>query len=156
MEDQADHINDHISDHINQAVGERLRQARRHRSWSLLDVEQASGGEFKASVLGAYERGERALSVSRLIRLAEILDVSSVSLLPGATGDGETVIDLTMDRQFDEPSSAVDDFLGAIRSMRRGSDGPVLAVRQADIRVMSALIDANKVVDMVHRDADDG
>ena len=36
----------------------------------LQDVEAISGDEFKASVLGAYERGERAISVPRLRRLA--------------------------------------------------------------------------------------
>jgi transcriptional regulator with XRE-family HTH domain len=51
-------------------VGERLRSIRRQKGLSLHDVEARSGHEFKASVLGAYERGERAISVPRLIRLA--------------------------------------------------------------------------------------
>ena len=38
--------------------------------------------EFKASVLGAYERGERAISVPRLLRLAEIYEVPADQLLP--------------------------------------------------------------------------
>ncbi len=130
-------------DPINVAVGERLRQARRQRSWSLLDVEHASASEFKASVLGAYERGERALSVARLVRLAEILEVTPASLLPGSTGDGETVIDLTLDRDLEIGGSAIDEFLNAIRSMRRGGDGPVLTIRQSDIKVLSALIEAH-------------
>lgn len=142
-------------DPINLSVGERLRQARRQRSWSLLDVEHASAGEFKASVLGAYERGERALSVTRLMRLAEILDVTPSSLLPGNAGDGETVIDLTLDRELEIGGRAIDEFLGAIRSMRRGGDGPVLTIRQADIKVLSALIEANQGVDVVQRETDD-
>ncbi|MFN5602165.1 MAG: transcriptional regulator, partial [Acidimicrobiaceae bacterium] len=43
-------------------VGERLRRIRQQKQWSLSDVEAQSDSEFKASVLGAYERGERAIS----------------------------------------------------------------------------------------------
>ena len=42
-------------------VGERLRAIRKQKRLSLHDVEAQSNQEFKASVLGAYERGERAL-----------------------------------------------------------------------------------------------
>ena len=63
-------------------VGERLRAIRRQKGLSLHDVEARSNLEFKASVLGAYERGERAISVPRLIRLAEIYEVPSDQLLP--------------------------------------------------------------------------
>ncbi|MGH2784069.1 MAG: helix-turn-helix domain-containing protein, partial [Actinomycetota bacterium] len=49
-----------------QRVGERLRAIRLQKGLSLHDVEQASTKEFKASVLGAYERGERSISVPRL------------------------------------------------------------------------------------------
>jgi len=48
------------------AVGERLRHIRRQKRLSLQEVEAVSAQEFKASVLGAYERGERAISVPRL------------------------------------------------------------------------------------------
>ena len=57
------------------AVGDRLRNLRRQQSLSLLAVEEASGREFKASVLGAYERGERIISVLRLQRLAQLYGV---------------------------------------------------------------------------------
>src|SRR5256885_2273630 len=63
-------------------VGERLRSIRRQKGLSLHDVEARSGMEFKASVLGAYERGERAISVPRLLRLAEIYQVPGDQLLP--------------------------------------------------------------------------
>ena len=44
-------------------VGERLRNIRLQKGLSLHDVEERSGKEFKASVLGAYERGERRRTV---------------------------------------------------------------------------------------------
>src|ERR1700734_78284 len=68
------------------AVGDRLRNLRRQQSLSLLAVEEASGREFKASVLGAYERGERIISVLRLQRLAALYGVPVDQLLPRASG----------------------------------------------------------------------
>ncbi|MGZ4140622.1 MAG: helix-turn-helix domain-containing protein, partial [Actinomycetota bacterium] len=56
-------------------VGERLRSIRLQKGLSLHDVEEASTKEFKASVLGAYERGERSISVPRLQRLAQFYSV---------------------------------------------------------------------------------
>ena len=44
--------------------------------------KRASQQEFKASVLGAYERGERAISVPRLQRLARFYHVPVDQLLP--------------------------------------------------------------------------
>src|SRR3954471_24611730 len=63
-------------------VGERLRVIRRQKRLSLQDVEATSQDEFKASVLGAYERGERAISVPRLERLASFYSVPVDQLLP--------------------------------------------------------------------------
>ena len=67
-------------------VGERLRGIRRQKRLSLQDVEADSLQEFKASVLGAYERGERAISVPRLQRLARFYNVPVDQLLPADEG----------------------------------------------------------------------
>ena len=64
------------------AVGSRLRAVRKQMRLSLQAVEAMSEQEFKASVLGAYERGERAISVPRLQRLARLYDVPVDQLLP--------------------------------------------------------------------------
>lgn len=63
-------------------VGQRLRAIRRQKGLSLQEVEAASAHEFKASVLGAYERGERIISVPRLQRLAGYYNVPVDQLLP--------------------------------------------------------------------------
>src|SRR5271155_6158694 len=64
------------------AVGARLRTMRKQMRLSLQAVEAMSEQEFKASVLGAYERGERAISVPRLQRLGKLHDVPVDQLLP--------------------------------------------------------------------------
>ena len=85
-----------------QRVGERLRLIRKQKGLSLQEVEARSSQEFKASVLGAYERGERAISVPRLQRLAKFYNVPVDQLLPndpdafGLTREDD-VIDLTAD-----------------------------------------------------------
>src|SRR5207302_1496992 len=63
-------------------VGDRLRAIRKQKGLSLQEVEASSTQEFKASVLGAYERGERAISVPRLQRLARFYNVPVDQLLP--------------------------------------------------------------------------
>src|ERR1700730_1788188 len=62
--------------------GERLRDIRRQQGLSLQAVEATSDREFKASVLGAYERGERIISVLRLQRLARFYAVPVAQLPP--------------------------------------------------------------------------
>src|SRR5271165_4895080 len=69
-----------------QAVGARLRTMRKQMRLSLQAVEAMAEQEFKASVLGAYERGERAISVPRLQRLAKLYDVPVDQLLPPDDG----------------------------------------------------------------------
>src|SRR3954468_9110394 len=69
-------------------VGSRLRAIRKQKRLSLQEVEASSGQEFKASVLGAYERGERAISVPRLQRLARFYNVPVDRLLPADAAIG--------------------------------------------------------------------
>src|SRR5438309_8251817 len=90
-------------------VGERLRAIRKQKGLSLQDVEGASNQEFKASVLGAYERGERAISVPRLQRLARFYSVPVDRLLP-EDPDSSPVISLT-----DANSGSNDDRYGSDR-----------------------------------------
>ena len=80
------------------AVGERLRNLRRQQSLSLLAVEEASGREFKASVLGAYERGERIISVLRLQRLAQLYGVPVDQLLPRPASSGSVTSSVVSSR----------------------------------------------------------
>jgi transcriptional regulator with XRE-family HTH domain len=57
------------------ALGARLREAREARGLSLKAVEIASEGTIRASMLGAYERGEHSITARRLCRLAGLYGV---------------------------------------------------------------------------------
>jgi transcriptional regulator with XRE-family HTH domain len=126
-----------LADRFSVSLGVRLRTARRQRGWSLGEVETHTGGEFKASVVGAYERGERALSVQRLVSLADVYGVPAADLLPLDHGGNENVIDL------DALSDASDDnlverYLAAIQFLRgRGSPAEV---RDTDKAVIASLL----------------
>lgn len=122
-------------DDFNLALGQRLRASRRHRGWSLGDVETETEGEFKASVVGAYERGERAISVQRFARLSEIYGTPASELLPVAA-DAEVVIDL--EALTGDDGDLVDRYLAAIQIMRK-SPG-VDEVRESDRAVISSLL----------------
>jgi transcriptional regulator with XRE-family HTH domain len=63
-------------------LGKRLRSVRQELRFSLAAVEHQSKGVFKAVVIGSYERGDRAVTVSRLAALAAFYDVPVAYLLP--------------------------------------------------------------------------
>jgi transcriptional regulator with XRE-family HTH domain len=148
-------------------VGTRLRAIRRQKKLSLQDVEASSNQEFKASVLGAYERGERAISVPRLQRLARFYRVPVDQLLPGddgpdfgpRPGDTDLVIDLTRpaSARLDDRSVKIDltaierlsgtdaemltRYLRMIQVQRGDFNGRVLTVRRDDLRAIACILD---------------
>jgi transcriptional regulator with XRE-family HTH domain len=63
-------------------LGERLRAVRRSHGMRLQDVEERSGGRFKAVVIGSYERGDRAIATHKLAALAAFYGVPIGELLP--------------------------------------------------------------------------
>ena len=136
----------------NERVGERLRSIRRQRGFSLQDVQRVSEGEFKAAVLGAYERGERSLSVPRLHRLAGYYGVPVVQLLPPEPAamvvdpDRETVtIDLARLGDLDGPEGdMIERFLASIQMERQDFNGKVLTVRRDDLQQLSRMIGENE------------
>ncbi len=145
-------------------VGERLRAIRRQKRLSLQEVEAASTQEFKASVLGAYERGERAISVPRLQRLARFYNVPVDQLLPtdagpsfGIATSGDSVIDLTdaSGRRESDPitidltrleslsgpeAGMLNRYLTMIQVQRQDFNGRVLTIRSNDLQALAAIL----------------
>jgi transcriptional regulator with XRE-family HTH domain len=151
-------------------VGERLRNVRKQQRLSLQAVEAASNQEFKASVLGAYERGERAISVPRLQRLAKFYNVPVDQLLPrdgtdngwgsstavdlrddstaygGIVDDGTVTIDLTRLEMAPGPErDLLGRYLGMIQVQRQDFNGRVLTIRAEDIQAVARLFDLSAV-----------
>jgi hypothetical protein len=138
----------------NERVGARLRSIRKQRGLSLQDVQRLSEGEFKAAVVGAYERGERSLSVPRLQRLSEFFQVPIAQFLP-PEDDGERTlqplpsggitIDLNrLERMSGTEAVIFNRFLRSIQMMRQDFNGKVLTVRRDDLRLLALLIDQSE------------
>lgn len=71
----------------NKKLGVSLRDARNDSGFSLNRVEEMTDGEFKASVVGAYERGERAITAVRLQGLCQVYGVRPSDILPYSRED---------------------------------------------------------------------
>lgn len=152
-------------------VGERLRAVRKQKRLSLQAVEATSDQEFKASVLGAYERGERSISVPRLQRLARFYNVPVDQLLPRdvgpdaawapmgdgsdddqATGEGgrarwededdKVTIDLTRLETVAGPErDLLRRYLSMIQVQRQDFNGRMITIRSDDVRAIGCLFD---------------
>jgi transcriptional regulator with XRE-family HTH domain len=132
-------------------VGERLRAIRLQRGMSLQDVHRTTDGEFKAAVLGAYERGERSLSLPRLKRLAGYYEVPVSQLLPEEdtyealpVPEGGVTIDLSRVEALDEATgNVVERFLQRIQVQRQDFNGKVLTIRASDVVTLSMMLDVS-------------
>lgn len=135
-------------------VGDRLRNIRMQKGLSLHDVEEQSGKEFKASVLGAYERGERSISVPRLQRLARFYGVPVDHLLPRDPDDEEAPqaevvsrpekvrIDLQRLGEVDIPEKPIlERYLNMVQMQRGDFNGKVLTIRSDDLRAIASVLD---------------
>lgn len=133
---------------------------------TLHDVEAVTQGEFKAASLSAYERGERAISVLRLLRIAEIYKTRLEELLPAVTsgsssaangassarhgqarpeghaGAGAQRLRLDIERLGEMQGPGWDQLrnvVTAIQQRRRGRSGRFLLLRGEDIWIVAAI-----------------
>jgi transcriptional regulator with XRE-family HTH domain len=158
-----DHLEDDHDRGYTARLGARLRSLRRQLHLSLQEVEAASDHKFKASVLGAYERGERAISAPRLQRLARVYRVPVDQMVPSdepgmaPTGD-EKAVDLTAgpghthrdDRPVtidlaalaqleDHESKMLARYLRTIEVQRGDYNGRILTIRRHDLTAIACI-----------------
>ena len=134
-------------------VGERLRQIRQQKKLSLSEVESATNQEFKASVMGAYERGERMISVPRLERLANFYGVTVDQLLPRdkqregdtqsqSAGPTKLRIDVAkLSLRDGKEFKMLERLLRMIQVQRQDFNGKVITVRAHDTRAIAVMLD---------------
>ena len=132
-------------------IGARLRRIRHQQELSLADVEAQSEGRWKAVVVGAYERGDRAVSVARLAELAGFYGVPLADILPGAEmepapdGTSRVVLDLTAlpDSDADEVA-AVARFAEQVRRRRGDHNGRMLSLRGDDVELLALAVGTSR------------
>lgn len=129
------------------ALGARLRAVRVQQHLSLQQAAAASGGLVTASLLGAYERGERRVSVHRLQQLAEVYGVAVDQLLPESprrtidirTGEEKVRLNLDALRASDDPrGQSVLRFGETILRRRHDLNGRVVTLRASDVDALAA------------------
>jgi transcriptional regulator with XRE-family HTH domain len=131
------------------ALGGRLRAIRGQQGLSLQAVEEKSDGRWKAVVVGSYERGDRAISVSKLAELADFYGVPVAHLLPESAGDNRTErianrLVLSLER-IGELSALqagpLSRFVTNIQARRGDYNGRVITLRGSDLEILALLYD---------------
>jgi transcriptional regulator with XRE-family HTH domain len=140
-------------------VGERLRRVRVDKGLSLQDVERRSDGRWKAAVVGSYERGDRNISATRLLELAEFYGVSPSAVLPGdpsasgASSGYGIVLDLERLESLGARYAALRRYLETIQVQRGDFNRRVLSIRNEDLRALAVVHDttAAELLDELRR-----
>ena len=146
-------------------LGARLRAIRQQQGLNLQQVEEVSGGRWKAVVVGSYERGDRAVSVAKLAELSEFYNVPVSELLPkedlpsSATSAAASKIMLDLRKlsraDLDPELRPVSRFAHTIQLQRGDFNGNVLTIRGEDLRALSVIYGTDPE-DLVIRLEDEG
>jgi transcriptional regulator with XRE-family HTH domain len=111
---------------------------------TLRDVTSSSHGRFKPSVLGAYERGERSVSLTRFCELAQTYGIPPDRLLADVfarldpTGRQEIAIDLNRLTLIPgEEGKVVAEFVHKLKSQRGDYMTDVITLRSGDLEAIS-------------------
>lgn len=103
-------------------VGYRLRNVRESKSLTRKEVEEATNGVFKESILAMYENGHRRIPTPRLKELADFYNVR-VSFLVGEDGhhrSGDIEALLMSDPLYsDDEKKLLLDVIDIIKAKRR-------------------------------------
>jgi transcriptional regulator with XRE-family HTH domain len=138
----------------------RIRQLRRERGLTLRDFEEKSGGRIRAIVMGAYERGDRSMSLGKLIEISKVFGIElshligsaeltqssgtqSSGTLSSATPSSRYIFDLrALNSLEDSPQKVILlRYLSRIAEQRGDWGGEVISLRQSDIESLSKVID---------------
>lgn len=123
-----------------------MRRARRGQGLSLRAAAARSGGRFKASSLGAYERAERRISLERFSELAPLYNTSPDRLMSQAldlldpASRRSVVVDLTRLSSVPSPErTIVEEFVQRLRGRRRDLLSEVITLRSGDVQTLSLI-----------------
>jgi transcriptional regulator with XRE-family HTH domain len=138
----------------------RIRQLRRERGLTLRDFEEKSGGKIRAIVMGAYERGDRSMSLGKLIEISKVFGIELSHLIgsaeltqsSGTQSSGTPsstpplsryIFDLRVLNSLDDSPQKVIllRYLSRIAEQRGDWAGEVISLRQSDIESLSKVID---------------
>jgi transcriptional regulator with XRE-family HTH domain len=133
-------------DGYSRKVGARLRSLRKQRGLTLQQVEVLSNKRLKGSLLAAYERGDRNISVTRLHQIATLYSVPVNQLLPEEIEGGaepalppKLAIDLNQLQGLpDRQGSILARHVARLQQQRQDFNTPVVTFRSDDLEQLAA------------------
>lgn len=133
---------------LQRLLGEELRDVRLRKGLSLKRVEEQSGGLFKASILGSYERGQRSISVQRLAELANFYGAPIEDILTKAREKGAIVapvrpicvnLEKLKTATLPEKASLIS-YIAFIQSQRGDEQDRVIVLRNDDRQILANVL----------------
>ena len=126
----------------------RLRRLRESRLLSLLEVEKLSQGSVTAISLGSYERGDRQVSVAKLIQIANVYQVPVTEFFTNPQLES-TQISITIDirkiiKSTDTQELKVIEVIRRIAKQRNDWNGEVMSLRSCDQAHLELFTGMNK------------
>lgn len=144
-----------MSTHELKEIRRRIRAARLSLGWSLADFEAHSGGTVTAVAMGSYERGTRSLSITKLLTICDILQISLIHILAptqeltSADSSSRHIYDLRALQAL--PPSAEKSYLLAYihKIIRERGDwkGAVVSLRSTDIENLEIIFAASQEIE---------
>ena len=132
----------------------KIRQLRREKGLTLLECEILSRGRIRAVVLGAYERGDRSMSLKKVIEIAELFGVPLAHLIAADLQPEQSriagsrhIYDLRALRALapSEQKILLFRYLSRIAEQRGDWAGEVISIRHADVEAIARLIDSAEI-----------
>jgi len=133
----------------------RIRATRLALGWSLADFEAHSGGTVTAVAMGSYERGTRTLSITKLLTICDIFQISLIHILApaqeltSADSSSRHIYDLRA-LQALPPSAEKSHLLAYIHQIirERGDwKGAVVSLRATDVKNLELIFVASQEIE---------
>ena len=135
----------------------RLRRLRESKNLTLADAAHLSKGSITAIALGSYERGDRSISVGKLITIAEMygLPISELFTAPEREVlNSKTTLDIRkLKLSESELSHHLSRIVRRIATLRSDWNGEVISLRSDDLTNLSIFggISADQI-DLIHNE----
>lgn len=129
-----------MDEHVTNALGKALRRAREERGLSLRDASRRSAGRFTPSGIAGYERGERRISVERLVALSEVYGVLPQRILADTLREPGELIEVDRGALEDLPKDVrhlIASFIDEVLAMRAASDADRISIRSGDLEILA-------------------
>lgn len=143
---------------LEREIGRVLRRAREARGLTLRQASEASGRRFPPTSLASYERGERAISVARFVRLAGVYRMPPERLMADISRAIEGATAPTIDVAAlasvgSQEAEIVAEFIHEVARLRDEDLGDVVALRRGDLEILASASGrpAPELIDAIRR-----